>query len=87
MFTKSFYSISKVVEKNSGNKEESNDEDLDYGIQYFNKFQSVGYRLNDLIYYINENEIKSTLCKPTEKKELSLKSGKFVRISIFEELL
>ena len=76
-----------MVEKNSGNKEESNDEDPDYGIQYFNKFQSVSYRLNDLIYYINENEIKSTLFQPTEKKELSLKSGKFVRISIFEELL
>ena len=88
MFNKSFYSISKVVEKNSGNKEENNDEeDPDYGIQYFNKFQSVSYRLNNLTYYINENEIKSTLCKPTVKKELSLKSGKFVRVSVFEELL
>ena len=28
-----------------------------------------------------------TLCKPTEKKELSEKSGKLVKVSIFEELL
>ena len=53
---KYFYSILKVVEKNSGNQKE-NEDDPHYGIQYFNKFQSVSYRLNDLIYYINENEI------------------------------
>ena len=87
LLNKSFYYISKVVEKNSANKEEENDEDPDYGIQYFNKFQSVSYRLNDLIYFINKNKIKSTLCKPKEKKELSLQSGKFVRVSIFEVLL
>ena len=75
-----------MVEKNSGNPKE-NEDDTDYGIQYFNKFQPVSYRLNDLIYYINENEIKNTLCKPTEKKELSEKSGKLVRVSVFEELL
>ena len=75
-----------MVEKNSGNQNE-NEDDPDYGIQYFNKFQSVGYRLNDLIYYVNENEIKNTLCKPTEKKKLSEKSRKLVRVSIFEELL
>ena len=86
LFNKYFYSILKVVEKNSGNQKE-NEDDLDYGIQYFNKFQSVGYRLNDLIYYINENEIKNTLCKQTEKKELSEKFGKLVRVSVFEELL
>ena len=51
-----------MVEKNSGNQKE-NEDDPDYGIPYFNKFQSVGYRLNYLIYYINENEIKNTLCK------------------------
>ena len=86
LFKRYFYSILKVVEKNSGNQKE-NEGDPDYGIQYFNKFQSVGYRLNGLIYYINENEIKNTLCKPTEKKELSEKSGNLVRVSIFEELL
>ena len=75
-----------MVEKNTGNPKE-NEDDTDYGIQYFNKFQSVGYRLNDLIYYINENEIKSTQCKPTEKKELSEKYGKLVRVSVFEKLL
>ena len=68
LFKRYFSSILKVVEKNSGNPKE-NEDDTDYGIQYFNKFQSVGYRLNNLIYYINENEIKNTLCKPTEKKE------------------
>ena len=71
-----------MVEKNSGNPKE-NEDDTDYGIQYFNKFQSIGYRLNNLIYYINENEIKNTLCKPIEKKELSEKSGKLVRVSAF----
>ena len=75
-----------MVEKDSGNQKENAD-DPDYGIQYFNKFQSVSYRLNNLIYYINENEIKNTPCKPTEKKALSEKSGKLVRVSIFEELL
>ena len=75
-----------MVEKNTGNPKE-NEDDTDYGIQYFNKFQSVGYRLNDLIYYINENEIKNTQCKPTEKKELSEKYGKLVRVSVFEKLL
>ena len=75
-----------MVEKNNGNPKE-NEDDTDYGIQYFNKFQSVSSWLNDLIYYINENEIKNTLCKPTEKKELSEKSGKLVRVSVFEELL
>ena len=75
-----------MLKKNSGNQKE-NEDDPDYGIQYFNKFQSVSYRLNDLIYYINENEIKNTLCKSTVKKELSEKSGKLVRVSIFEELL
>ena len=86
LFNKYFYSILKVVEKNSGNQKE-NEDNPDYGIQYFNKFQSAGYRLNYLIYYMNENEIKNTLCKPTKKKELSEKSGKLVRVSIFEELL
>ena len=71
-----------MVEKNSGNQKE-NEDDPDYGIQYFNTLQSVSYRLNKLSYYINENEIKNTLCKPTEKKELSEKSGKLVRVSIF----
>ena len=86
LFKRYFSSILKVVEKNSG-KPKENEDDTDYGIQYFNKFQSVGYRLNHLIYYIKENEIKNTLCKPTEKKELSEKSGKLVRVSVFEELL
>ena len=85
LFKRYFSSILKVVEKNSGNPKGNEDDDA--GIQYFNKFQSVGYRLNDLIYYINENEIKNTLCKPTEKRELSEKSGKLVRVSVFEELL
>ena len=77
-----------MVEKNNRNeKEKKNKDDPDYGIQYFNKFQLVSYRLNNLIYYINENEIKNTLCKPTEKKELSEKPGKLVRVSVFEKLL
>ena len=70
----------KIVEK----KEE---DDMDYSIQYFNNFQSLGYRLNDMVYHIWENKIVSSICKPIETKKLSKLSGRLVRVSIFEELI
>ena len=60
---------------------------MDYRIQYFNAFQSLGFHKNDMIYYIWENEIVSSLCKPVKTKQLSKISGKMVWVSIFEELI
>ena len=67
------------------NKKE--DEDMDYGIQYFNAFQSLGFCKNDMIYYIWENEIVSSLCKPVKTKQLSKISGKWLRYQYLKSLL
>ena len=61
--------------------------DMDYAIKYFNAFQSLGFWMNDMVYYIWEHEIVNPLCKPVETKQLSKISGKMVRVSIFEELI
>ena len=41
--------------------------DFEYGVQYFNEFKKLGYRINELTYHIFEHEIISTLCPPSEK--------------------
>ena len=56
-----------MVEKNSGNQKENKD-DSDYGFQYFNKFQSVSSRLNDLIYYINNVKSKTLFVSQQKRK-------------------
>ena len=63
-----------------------NDREYEYSIQYFNKFQNIGYRLNDLTYCIWEHKIVTSLCPSVEKKELLEIMGKHVRICVFEEL-
>ena len=62
------------------------DGEHEYNIQYFNRFQNVGYRLNDLTYSIWEHEIVTSLCPPVDKKELLETMGKHVRVCVFEEL-
>ena len=42
-------------------------QDFEYGVQYFNKFKKLGYRINELTYHIFEHEVISTLCPPSEK--------------------
>ena len=74
MLKNTFCSILKVVEK----KIEEDDPDVpetslmkrdfEYGVQYFNKFEKLGYRINKLTYHIFEHEIIRTLCPPSEKK-------------------
>ena len=73
MLKDTFSSILKVVEK----KIEEDDHnvpdtrlkkwDFKYGVQYFNKFKKLGYRINELTFHIFEHEIISTLCPPIEK--------------------
>ena len=50
--------------------------DMDYDIKYFNAFQSLDFQMNDIVYYIWEHKIVSSLCKPVETKQLSKIWGK-----------
>ena len=92
MLKNTFCTILKVLEK----KVEADDPELpetsltkwdfEYGVQYFNKFKKLGYRINELTYHIFEHEVISTLCPPSEKKTDIRGYWKLVKFCIFEEL-
>ena len=50
--------------------EKSQKDDYNYSVQYFNKFQNVGYRLNDFTYHIWDSEVVTELCPAVEKKTI-----------------